>query len=201
MWLFLLPSSFSLPPCGYILAAMQLFPAKRGYSCCHAAINCCHVDIFLLQCSYSRHHEAIFTAMQLFLPQYGYFCCHAAINCCHVDIFLLQCSYSCHHEAILAAMQLFLPQCGYSCCHAAINCCHVAILAAMQTLIVAMWIYTCRNAAIPAIMRLFLLPCSYIPATMWLFLLLLFLPMTPFSCSCLQAVLAAMQLYSLPLCS
>ena len=62
--------------------------------------------------------------------------------------------------------------------------------------------YSCYHAANPATMWLFLLPCSCNPCHM----LLLFLPITPFSCSCLQAVLAVMhtavlagvQLYSLP---
>ena len=50
-------------------------------------------------------------------------------------------------------------------------------------------------------MWLFLLPCSCNPCHIWLYLLL-FLLITPFSCSCLQAVLAVMLLdgYSLPQC-
>ena len=50
-------------------------------------------------------------------------------------------------------------------------------------------------------MWLFLLPCRCNPCHMWLYLLL-FLQITPFSCSCLQAVLAVMLLdgYSLPQC-
>ena len=50
-------------------------------------------------------------------------------------------------------------------------------------------------------MRLFLLPCSCNPCHMW-FYLLLFLPISSFSFSCLQAVLAVMLLdgYSLPQC-
>ena len=62
-----------------IPATMWLFLPQCGYSCCHAAINCCHVDIFLLQCSYSHHHEAILAAMQLFLPPRGYSCFPAAV--------------------------------------------------------------------------------------------------------------------------
>ena len=149
--------------CGYSSPLLEC-----GYSCYHPASPCHHimailaaVQLLLPSCNCSCCPAAIPTTMWLF-------CCHAAINCCPV--------------AILATMPLFLPQCGYFCCHAAINCCHVdifllqcsysrhnvAILAAMQPLIVAMWIYSCCNAsysrhheAILAAMQLFLPQCGY----------------------------------------
>ena len=92
MWLFLLPSSFSLP--------------LYGYSCCRAAIPAI-MQLFLLPCSYSCHNVAIFAAMQPLIVA--------------LWLFLLPCRYSYRHVAIFAAMQpLIVAMWIYSCCNAAI---------------------------------------------------------------------------------
>ena len=94
-----------------ILAAMQLFLPQCGYSCCHAAINCCHVDIYLLKCSYSCHHEAILAAMQLFLPPCGYSCYPTAVipAICGFTCFY---SFRLHHLVVLVSRPFLLP-CSY----------------------------------------------------------------------------------------
>ena len=102
--------------------------------------------------------------MQLFLLPSGCSCCHVAVHhilICNYSSPVFECGYfcyhpasPCHHVAILAAVRLFLPSCDCSCCPA-------ANLAAMQPLIIAMWIYSCCHTAIPATMWLFLLPFSH----------------------------------------